>query len=49
MRAHITYKGSLYWIEETPDGAPILVKAQFATPADMRQEKTKIITKETVA
>jgi len=49
MRAHVTYKGSLYWIEEGEDGSPILIKAQFATPLDMRQEKTKIIIKETVA
>jgi hypothetical protein len=47
MRAHITYKGSLYWIEEGEDGQPILIKAEFTKPSDII-EKTKII-KESVA
>ena len=47
MRAHITYKGDLYWIEEGKDGQPILIKAEFTKPSDI-VEKTKII-KETVA
>jgi len=48
MRAHITYKGSLYWIEEGEDGQPILIKAEFTRPSEM-QEKTKLLSKEIVA
>lgn len=48
MRAHLTYKGELYWIEEAADGQPVLIKAEFTKPSDI-VEKTKIISKETVA
>lgn len=48
MRAHITFKGNLYWIEEGEDGQPVLIKAEFTRPSEM-QEKTKLIAKETVA
>ena len=48
MRAHITYKGDLYWVEEGEDGQPILIKAEFTRPSEM-QEKTKLLSKEIVA